>query len=83
MMPIGFGSAGPRYHRLWIIAPLLQTGKPEHRRYTVIYMVKDMKTGQYGDGLVITVRLKTLADRRFNSTLSYEHVECFVCSRQR
>lgn len=33
--------------------PLLQTGKPELRRYTAIYMVKDKETGQYSDDLVV------------------------------
>jgi hypothetical protein len=33
--------------------PLLQTGKPELRRYTAVYMVKDTETGQYSDDLVI------------------------------
>ena len=33
--------------------PLLQTGKPELRRYTAIYMVKDTETGRYSDDLVI------------------------------
>ena len=33
--------------------PLLQTGKPELRRYTAIYMVKDKETGRYSDDLVI------------------------------
>jgi hypothetical protein len=32
---------------------LLQAGKPELRRYTAIYMVKDNETGQYSDDLVI------------------------------
>ena len=33
--------------------PLLQTGKPELRRYTAIYMQKDNEIGQYSDDLVI------------------------------
>jgi hypothetical protein len=33
--------------------PLLQIGKPELRRYTAIYMIKDTETGQYSDDLVI------------------------------
>ncbi|MEI6335149.1 MAG: hypothetical protein QX196_09080 [Methylococcaceae bacterium] len=33
--------------------PLLQVGKPELRRYTAVYMVKDQEIGQYSDDLVI------------------------------
>ena len=33
--------------------PLLQTGKPELRRYTAVYMSKDNETGKYSDDLVI------------------------------
>ncbi len=33
--------------------PLLQTGKPELRRYAAIYMSKDQEIGQFGDDLVI------------------------------
>ncbi len=33
--------------------PLLQTGKPELRRYTAIYMLKDKEVGQFSDEIVI------------------------------
>ena len=33
--------------------PLLQTGKPELRRYTAVYMQKDKEIGQFSDDLVI------------------------------
>jgi len=33
--------------------PLLQTGKPELRRYTTVFMLKDQEIGQYSDDLVI------------------------------
>ncbi len=33
--------------------PLLHAGKPELRRYTAIYMLKDKEIGQYSDDLVI------------------------------
>ncbi len=33
--------------------PLLHIGKPELRRYTAIYMIKDQEIGQYSDDLVI------------------------------
>jgi hypothetical protein len=33
--------------------PLLQIGKPELRRYTAVYMLKDKEIGQYSDDLVI------------------------------
>ena len=33
--------------------PLLQTGKPELRRYTAVFMLKDQEIGQYSDDLVI------------------------------
>ncbi|WP_446808088.1 hypothetical protein ACH50O_12325 [Methylomonas sp. 2BW1-5-20] len=33
--------------------PLLQPGKPELRRYTAIYMVKDKEVGQFSNDLVI------------------------------
>ncbi len=33
--------------------PLLQAGKPELRRYTAVYMLKDKEIGQYSDDLVI------------------------------
>ena len=34
--------------------PLLQIGKPELRRYTAVYMLKDQEIGQFSDDLVIT-----------------------------
>jgi len=34
--------------------PLLQIGKPEMRRYTAVYMLKDQEIGQFSDDLVIT-----------------------------
>ena len=34
--------------------PLLQTGKPELRRYSAVYMVKDKEVGKYSNDLVIT-----------------------------
>jgi hypothetical protein len=33
--------------------PLLSTGKPELRRYTAVYMVKDREIGEFSDDLVI------------------------------
>ena len=33
--------------------PLLNIGKPELRRYTAVYMLKDQEIGQYSDDLVI------------------------------
>ena len=33
--------------------PLLVTGKPELRRYTAVYMLKDKEIGQYSDDIVI------------------------------
>ncbi len=33
--------------------PLLVTGKPELRRYTAVYMLKDKETGQYSDDIVV------------------------------
>ncbi len=33
--------------------PLLQIGKPELRRYTAVYMLKDKEIGQYSDDIVI------------------------------
>lgn len=33
--------------------PLLHTGKPELRRYTAVYMVKDREIGEFSDDLVI------------------------------
>ena len=33
---------------------LLQIGKPEMRRYTAVYMLKDQEIGQFSDDLVIT-----------------------------
>ena len=33
--------------------PLLQTGKPELRRYTAVFMLKDQEVGQYSHDLVI------------------------------
>ena len=33
--------------------PLLQTGKPELRHYTAVFMLKDQEIGQYSDDLVI------------------------------
>lgn len=33
---------------------LLQTGKPELRRYTAIYILKDMEVGHYSDEIVVT-----------------------------
>lgn len=33
--------------------PLLQIGKPELRRYTAVYMLKDQEIGQFSDDLVI------------------------------
>jgi hypothetical protein len=33
--------------------PLLHIGKPELRRYTAIYMIKDQEVGQFSDDLVI------------------------------
>lgn len=34
--------------------PLLTPGKPELRRYTAVYVVKDIETGLYSDELVVT-----------------------------
>ncbi|MEQ1622101.1 MAG: hypothetical protein ABL919_11890 [Methylococcales bacterium] len=34
--------------------PLLKTGKPELRRYSAIFMVKDKEVGKYSNDLVIT-----------------------------
>jgi hypothetical protein len=34
--------------------PLLQIGKPELRRYTAVYMLKDQDIGQFSDDLMIT-----------------------------
>lgn len=33
--------------------PLLQVGKPELRRYTAVYMLKDKEIGKYSDDIVI------------------------------
>ena len=33
--------------------PLLHIGKPELRRYTSVYMLKDQESGQFSDDLVI------------------------------
>jgi len=33
--------------------PLLTTGKPELRRYTAVYMLKDKEVGQFSDDLVV------------------------------
>ena len=34
--------------------PLLIAGKPELRRYTAVYVVKDLEVGQYSDELVVS-----------------------------
>jgi len=34
--------------------PLLAAGKPELRRYTAVYVVKDMEVGQFSDELVVS-----------------------------
>ena len=37
----------------YALALLLQTGKPELRRYTAVFMLKDQEMGQCSDDLVI------------------------------
>jgi hypothetical protein len=34
--------------------PLLAAGKPELRRYTVVYVVKDQEVGNFSDELVVS-----------------------------
>ncbi|WGS86183.1 hypothetical protein [Methylomonas sp. UP202] len=34
--------------------PLLIAGKPELRRYTAVYVVKDVEVGQFSDELVVS-----------------------------
>ena len=46
---LGFISAFPYFDR----RPLLQPGKPELRRYTAVYVVKNQEVGQFSDEVVI------------------------------